>query len=162
MQNLYFGVALVMLSTASPGYAQSCSPTDAMCYLERAQQGQAAREQADAAQQQAEAARRQAYAAQQQVAAMQQQVQIQQQQLEMQQMRFELELERQRLEIAKLRQQQVVPQPSNTSRGQDPNRIVPQGVYLNSEVSLDNGTKRCTFDNGLKRVIPEDANCWKK
>jgi hypothetical protein len=39
-------------------------------------------------------------------------------------------------------------------------RAVPQGVFLNSETNLGDGTKRCRFDNGTERVIALNADCF--
>lgn len=41
-------------------------------------------------------------------------------------------------------------------------RFVPEGVFLNSEMSLGDGTKRCSFSNGVNRVIGIYEDCWTK
>jgi hypothetical protein len=40
--------------------------------------------------------------------------------------------------------------------------VVPKGVLLNSATILDDGTKRCRFSNGFERVIPIQADCFKR
>jgi hypothetical protein len=143
--------ALIAVSSAVPASAQWADPYAALKQLQRSQELQAQQEQARAQQQQVILQQQQLELQRQQ---MQQQLWLQQQQLELQRRQF---LEQQQ---ALQQQQQAFQQPQQTTV-QTSSRAVPDGVLLNSETSLDNGMKRCRFSNGMDRVIPLAADCWR-
>jgi len=41
-------------------------------------------------------------------------------------------------------------------------RAVPEGVFLDRETRLGDGTKRCVFNNGYERVIPVAGDCFSR
>ena len=136
--------ALLAVSWTVPASAQWADPYAALKQLQRSQEVQAAQEQARA---------------------MQQQVILQQQQLELQrqQMQHQLWQQQQQLELQRQQfaQQQQALQQAQQSAVQSSSRAVPEGVLLIHETYLDNGMKRCSFNNGVDRVIPIQADCWK-
>jgi outer membrane protein TolC len=105
-------------------------------------------------------------AAQDQARAAQQQVEIQRQQLELQreQMQYQMQLQEQQLAMQReqLQQQQQAFQEAQERARRAEARVVPEGVLLNCEKPLGDGTKRCSFSNGVKRVIGLAEDCWTK
>lgn len=53
--------------------------------------------------------------------------------------------------------QQASSSQSNISQA----RVVPQGVLLNSRTDVGNGRFKCTFSNGVTRVISSNDDCFK-
>jgi hypothetical protein len=135
--------ALAALLSTAPASAQWADPYAGVKSLQRSQEVQAAQEQARAEQQQVYLQQQQLELQRQQ---MQQQLWLQQQQLELQRQQF-------------VQQQQALQQAQQGAVQSSP-RAVPEGVFLNSETTLENGTKRCRFSNGLERVIPTSADCF--
>jgi beta-N-acetylglucosaminidase len=143
MLSKFARAALAALLSTAPASAQWADPYAGLKVLQRSQEVQAAQEQARA---------------------MQQQVYLQQQQLELQrqQMQQQLLQQKQQLELQRrqfVQQEQILQQDQQTVVQASP-RAVPDGVFLNSETILENGTKRCRFSNGLERVIPTSADCF--
>ena len=88
----------------------------------------------------------------------------QQLELERQQMEYQFRIQQQQLESERQQlnqQQQALAEAQEKARRAE-SRFVPEGVFLNSETQLGDGTKRCSFNNGAKRVIASTADCWTK
>jgi TolA-binding protein len=149
----FAGLTLGALLVAVPVSAQWADPYAGLRQLQASQALQAQQNQANA---------------------LQEQVRLQQEQLEVQRQQLQLEIERQnqQLELQReqmLQQRQALKEPAQSQRNDGQlaaatqptkHKVVPEGVYLNSEERLDDETKRCTFTNGLKREIPTTGDCW--
>lgn len=54
-----------------------------------------------------------------------------------------------------------IKQTSSSKINSTQERVVPQGIYLNSKNDIGNGNFECIFSNGFTRIIPLDGDCFK-